>query len=230
MVFNVSIHDSPFTIHGSARPLTTHHSRIVNVTLSPPRIRLNRCLAGVLLLLVSPPALAQKIPLWVFAGALSPVWALVLVIALALCAPRLGKAGLHSKLLALWIVAFLLACFFIENDWVIWTPMHLYILHLTLLPIFLFRQLARRIETSATAPSRTLLLGLLSILLGAPTAIFVTFLLILPWDYFGKVTGIDTMGKEGPEPWCFLVTWIVLQSGMLVAWMVHRNERARVYQ
>ena len=201
----------------------------MKLTLFPPRIWLNRCLAGVLLLLVSQPALAQRIPLWVVAGVLSPVWALVLVIALALCAPRRGKAGLHSTLFALWIVAFLLASFFIENDWVIWTPMHLYILHLAFLPIFLFRQLVRRIETSAVAPSRTLLLGFLSILLSVPTAVFVTFISILPWDYLGKVTGIDTMGTEGPAPWCFLVTWIVLQSGMLVTWMIQRNERAGAY-
>jgi len=186
---------------------------------------LRRCLAGVLLMLVSPPALAQKLPLWVVAGVVSPVWALVLVIALAMCAPRLGKAGLHSKLFALWIAAFLLASFFIENDWVIWTPMHLYILHLALLPILVFRQLLRRIETSAVVLSRTLLLGFLSVVLSVPTAVFVTFLSVLPWDYFGKVSGIDTMGKEAPALWCFLVTWIVLQSGMLVAWMIHRSNR-----
>ena len=202
----------------------------MKVTQYLPRCLLNRCLAGVLLLLVSPPALAQKIPLWVAAGVLSPVWALVLVIALALCAPRVGKAGLHSKLLALWIVAFLLASFYVENDWVIWTPMHLYVLHLVLLPIFLFRQLVRRIETSAAAPSRTLLLGFVSILLSVPTAIFVTFLSIVPWNYFGKVSGIDTMGTEGPAPWCFFVTWLIVQSGMLAAWMIDRSERGGAYQ
>lgn len=177
-------------------------------------------------MLVSPAALAQKIPLWVVVGVASPVLALVLVGALALSAPRTGKAGLHVLMLVLWIVAFLLASYFVENDWVIWAPMHLYILHLALLPIFVFRQLLRRIETSAVAPSRTLLLGFLSVLLSAPTTIFVTSLCILPWEYFGKITGIDTMGTEGPAPWCFLVTWIVLQSAMLVLWKIHRNERA----
>lgn len=142
---------------------------ILTDELRAPRVLLNRCLTGVLLVMVSPPVLAQKVPLWVVAGVLSPVSALVLVIALALSAPRLGKAGLHIKLLVLWIVAFLLASLFIENDWVIWTPMHLYILHLALLPIFVFRQLLRRIETSAVAPSRALLLGFLSVLLNAPT-------------------------------------------------------------
>ena len=71
------------------------------------RVSLNRGLAGVLLMLASPHALAQKIPLSVVAGALSPV--LVLVVALALSAPRLGKAGLHVKMLVLWIAAFLLS-------------------------------------------------------------------------------------------------------------------------
>ncbi len=187
---------------------------------------LNRCLAGVLLLLVSPPALAQEIRLWMVAGVVSPLWALVLVIALALSAPRVGKAGLHALLLVVWIAAFLLASFFVENDWVIWTPMHLYIVQLALLPIFLFYQLARRIEATAERPSRTVLLSFLSVLLSVPTAIFVTFLMILPWDYLGKVTGIDTMGRQGPEPWCFVVTWVVLQCGILAAWMIHRKERA----
>jgi hypothetical protein len=187
---------------------------------------LNRCLAGALLLLVSSPALAQEIRLWMIAGVVSPLWAFILVIALALCAPRLGKAGLHSILLVVWIAAFLLASFFVENDWVIWTPMHLYILQLALLPMFLFYHLARRIESSAATLSRTVLLSLLSLLLSVPTAIFVTFAMILPWDYLGKVAGIDTMGRQGPRPWCFLVTWIVLQSGMLAAWMIQRNERA----
>jgi hypothetical protein len=194
--------------------------------LRPPCVLLNRCLAGMLLVLVSPAALAQKVPLWVVVGVVSPVLALVLVGALALAAPGLGKASLHLRLLVLWIVAFLLTSFFVENDWVIWTPMHLYILHLALLPIFVFRQLLRRIEACALAPSRTLLLGFLSVLLSAPTTLFVTSLSILPWRYFGKVTGIDTMGTEGPAPWCFLVTWIVLQSAMLVAWKIHRNESA----
>lgn len=187
---------------------------------------MSRCLAGVLLLLASPPALAQEIRLWMVAGVVSPLWAFVLVIALALCAPRVGKAGLHAILLVVWIVAFLLASFYVENDWVIWTPMHLYILQLALLPILVFRQLLRRIETPDVTPSRTLLLGFLSVLLSVSTAIFVTFLLILPWDYLGKVTGIRTMGRQGPEPWCFVVTWIVLQAGMLVAWTIHRNVRA----
>ncbi len=192
--------------------------------LQTPHALLKRCLLGVLLVLVSPPALAQKVPLWVVAGVLSPALALVLVVALALSAPRLGKAGLHIKLLVLWIVAFLLAAYFIENDWVIWTPMHLYILHLALLPIIVFRQLLRRIESSAAAPSRILLLSFLSVLLSVPTTLFVTSLFIMPWEYFGKITGIETMGTEGPALWCFLVTWIVLQSGMLIAWMIHRKE------
>lgn len=185
---------------------------------------MNRCLAGVLLLLASSPALAQEIRLWMVAGVVSPLWALVLVIALALCAPGVGKAGLHAILLVVWIATFLLASNYVQNDWVIWTPMHLYILQLALLPIFLFYQLARRMEASAVTLSRTLLLGFLSVLLSVLTAIFVTFLMILPWDYLGKVAGIHTMGRQGPEPWCFVVTWIVLQAGMLAAWMSYRKK------
>jgi len=193
-----------------------------------PRGWSKRCVAGALLLLVSTPAVAQEIRLWMVAGVVSPLWALVLIAALALSAPRLRKAALHALLLFIWIVAFLLASNFVENDWVIWTPMHLYILQLALLPIILFRELLRRIERSAVTTSRTVSLGVVSVLLSVPTAVFVTFLMILPWDYFGKVTGIHTMGKQGPDTWCFIVTWIVLQFGMLIAWVIHRNERAGV--
>ena len=191
-----------------------------------PRSWLNRCIAGALLLLVSSPALAQYIPLWLIAGVISPAWALVLIVALALCAPRLGKAGLHTLLLTVWIVTFLLASNFVTNDWIIWTPMHLYIVQLALLPILLFYEFLRRIEASGVTLSRTLISGFVSVLLSVPTAILVTFLLIVPLDYLRRVAGIHTMGKEGPEPWCFVVIWIVLQTGMLVAWMIHRNRRA----
>ncbi len=198
----------------------------MNAPLFLPRGWLKHCVAGGLLLLVSTPALAQEIRLWMVAGVVSPLWALVLIFALALAAPRLRKAGFHALLLVIWIVAFILASEFVVNDWVIWTPMHLYILQLALLPIILFHELLRRIEASAVTTTRTVLLGVLSVLLSVPTALFVTFLMILPWDYFGRVTGIHTIGKQGPDAWCFIVTWIVLQYGMLIAWIVHRNRRA----
>jgi len=190
-----------------------------------PGVPLRRAHVGLLLVLVSPPVLAQKVPLWAVVGVLSPVLALALVVSLALVSPGLGKAGLHIKLLLLWIVSFLLASFFVENDWVIWTPMHLYILHLALLPIFVFHQLLGRIEPATATPSRTLLLGFLSVLLGVPVTLFVTSLAILPWEYFGKLTGINTMGTEGPASWCFIVTWVVLQAAMLVVWWFHRREQ-----
>ena len=191
-----------------------------------PRGRLIRCLIGVLLLLASSPALAQEIRLWMVAGVVSPAWALILVGALAFAAPRVRKAGLHALLFAFWIVAFLLASNFVTNDWVIWTPMHLYIVHLAVLPIILFLDLVRRIERSAETTGRTVLLAFLSMLLSAPTALFVTFLMILPWDYFGKATGIHTLDKQGPALWCFVLTWGILQTAIVVAWMIHRNRRA----
>jgi hypothetical protein len=177
--------------------------------------------------LVSPPVFAQEVPLWVVVGVVSPALALILVAALALVSPGRGKAGLHLKMLVVWMVTFLLASFFIENDWVIWTPMHLYILHLALLPICVFRQVLVRIETATAQPSRTLLLAFLSVLLSVPVTFFVTSLTILPWEYLGKLTGINTSAKHGPAAWCFLVTWIVLQVAMLFVWQFHRREQRR---
>lgn len=186
---------------------------------------LRRACVVLLLGLVSPPVLAQQVPLWVVVGVVSPALALTLVVSLALASPGLGKAGLHTKLLVLWLVTFLLASFFIENDWVIWTPMHLYIVHLALLPILVFRQLLVRLETATAKQSRTLLLVFLSVLLSISVTLFVTCLAILPWEYFGKLSGIETMGRQAPATWCFVVTWIVLQSAMFVVWWFHRREQ-----
>jgi len=160
------------------------------------------------------------------AGVISPVWALILLGALAIAAPKPGKAGLHAIVFAVWIVTFLLASNYVTNDWVIWTPMHLYIVHLAVLPIILFGDLQGGIEGTTITTARTLLLGFLSVLLSVPTATFVTFLMILPWDYFGKATGIHTMDKQGPALWCFVLTWGILQSALLIAWIIHRRRRA----
>jgi hypothetical protein len=191
--------------------------------LSTSGALLRRTNIGLLLTAVSPPAFAQEVPLWVVVGVVSPVLALTLVGVLAMIAPRKGKASLHLKLLALWIVTFLLASYFIENDWVIWTPMHLYILHLALLPIYVFHALLNRFEARAASLSRTLILGVLSLLLSVPATLFVTSLAILPWEFLGKITGLDTMERQGPALWCFLVTWLGLQVAMFVVWWSHRR-------
>jgi len=203
-----------------------------NMPLSPinafstPGVLLRRAPVGLLLVLLSPPVFAQEVPLWVVVGVVSPVLALTLVASLALISPGRGKAGLHLKLLVLWVVAFLLASFFIENDWVIWTPMHLYILHLSILPICVFHQVLGRVEMAIAKLSRTLFLAFLSLLLSVLVTLFVTSLAILPWEYFGKLTGIHTMGRQGPATWCFLVTWFVLQAAMLIVWWFHRREQS----
>lgn len=160
------------------------------------------------------------------AGVVSPAWALILLGVLALAAPGLGKAGWHALFFAVWIITFLLAANFVTNDWIIWTPMHLYIAHLAVLPIIVFLDLVRGVERTAVTRGRAVLLGVLSLLLSVPTALFVTFLMILPWDYIGKVTGFHTMEKQGPAAWCFVVTWVILQAAMLIAWIIHRNRRA----
>ena len=186
-------------------------------------VLLRRSPVGLLLALASPPVLAQEVPLWIVVGVVSPALAFSLAASLALISPGLGKASLHLKLLALWIATFLLTSFVVENDWLIWTPMHLYIAHLALLPIFVFRQLLRRIESDTPGRLRTLLLGSLSVLLSTAVALFVTSLAIVPWEYVGKITGLDTMGRQGPASWCFVATWLVLQAAMLAVWWFHRR-------
>ena len=96
--------------------------------------------------------------------------------------------------------------------------MHLYILHLALLPVIVFHFVARRVEASGTGTPRKILLGIVSLLLSVPCSVFVTTLLIIPLDYLQKSVGIETLGRELPRLWCFLVIWCLLQAGMLFAW------------
>jgi hypothetical protein len=50
-----------------------------------------------------------------------------------------------------WIILFSLASYFVENDYVIWTPLALYTLHAVLLPVLIVVEIARRIAGRAGA-------------------------------------------------------------------------------
>lgn len=188
-------------------------------------VRNGRLTVILLLMLSSPPALAQHIPLWVVAGVLSPALAMLLLVALAIVAPGVGRARHHLVLFAAWIVLFLIASNFVTNDWVIWTPMHLYILHLALLSFLVFHFVLVRFDRSTSSWFRDLAIGLTSLLISVPTAAFVTCLSIVPLDYLEKATGMDVLGKELPRLWCFILVWVLIQALMLVQWRIRRFAR-----
>ena len=62
-------------------------------------------------------------------GALSPLLVLVLTAVLGVVV-RSWKAGAsHAALIVVWIVLFGIASYYVENDYIIWTPLAIYILH-----------------------------------------------------------------------------------------------------
>ena len=96
--------------------------------------------------LVSHPlvAHAQYIPPWLVAAALSPILVLALCAVLGFVSRSLRRGLVHGALIVLWVVLFSLAAYFIENDYIIWTPLALYILHSALLMVLIVVEIARR--------------------------------------------------------------------------------------
>ena len=91
---------------------------------------------------------AQYIPPWLVVGALSPLLVLLLCIILGLLTRSVRVGALHAAIVLAWVVLFSLASYFVENDYVIWTPLALYLLHSALLVVLIVVQIAKRIAGS----------------------------------------------------------------------------------
>jgi hypothetical protein len=91
------------------------------------------------------PAHAQYVPTWLIAAVLSPLLVLVLCGILGWVRRSARAGALHAALVVLWVVLFSLASYFVENDYVIWTPLALYLLHAALLIGLIVIGVARRI-------------------------------------------------------------------------------------
>jgi intracellular septation protein A len=101
-----------------------------------------------LLSLLPASAQAQYIPPIFIAAALSPLLVILLAIVLGLLA-RSCRVGLrHTLLILLWVLLFGLASYFIENDYVIWTPMVLYAAHSLLIVVLILANIVKRIRTA----------------------------------------------------------------------------------
>jgi hypothetical protein len=116
-------------------------------------MRAGRSWPGIALLLAGLPltAHAQHIPPWVVVGALSPIVVLLLCALLGWLARSARLAALHAAMVLTWVVLFSLASRFVENDYVIWTPLALYLLHAALLTILVVVRLARRMTGGGDA-------------------------------------------------------------------------------
>ena len=87
---------------------------------------------------------AQNVPIWLVAGVVSPLLAFLLCGILGLLAKSSRTAGRHAIMILIWIILFSLASYFVENDYVIWTPLILYILHSVLLVVLIAVQIIKR--------------------------------------------------------------------------------------
>lgn len=77
---------------------------------------------------------------------------LFLCVILGLAAGSVRIAALHAGLVILWVVLFTLAAYFVENDYVIWTPLVLYGLHALLVVGLIVFYIARRFLERHVAP------------------------------------------------------------------------------
>jgi len=89
-------------------------------------------------------AQAQYVPIWLIAGVLSPLLAFLLCVILGLLTKSIRTGGRHAIIIFIWIILFSLTSYFVENDYVIWTPLVLYALHSALLVVLIVRQIIRR--------------------------------------------------------------------------------------
>lgn len=84
---------------------------------------------SVALLALSFPAHAQAIhPLWIV-GALSPLVVLLLTVLLGWLARSIRLGLVHAALIIAWGVLFWLASNLVTNDYLIWAPLAVYLLH-----------------------------------------------------------------------------------------------------
>ena len=74
-------------------------------------------------------AYAQYIPPIIAALALSPLLVMLFAVVLGVVSRSWKIGAAHAGLVAVWIVLFGIAAYWVENDYVIWTPLVLYVGH-----------------------------------------------------------------------------------------------------
>ncbi|MBT8092052.1 MAG: hypothetical protein KJN77_03380 [Gammaproteobacteria bacterium] len=89
-------------------------------------------------------AQAQHIPPIIAAFALSPVLVLLLAVVLGVVSKSLLVGLKHAGLVGIWILLFGVASYWVENDYVIWTPLALYVIHAVTMVILIARGVLRR--------------------------------------------------------------------------------------
>jgi hypothetical protein len=95
--------------------------------------------------LVSPGiAHAQNISPLIAGLALSPILVFLLAIVLGIVSRSWRVGVAHVGLVAIWILLFGIASYWVENDYVIWTPLALYALHAVTMVVLIAKGLLQR--------------------------------------------------------------------------------------
>lgn len=116
-------------------------SRLIYRTKVPPAV-----LSSIVFSMIPVTAYAQNIPIVYALAALSPLLAIILAILLGWISHSFHAGVMHVVLLLAWVILFSLAAYFIENDYVIWTPLVIYAAHCSLIIILIAVHTARRIR------------------------------------------------------------------------------------
>lgn len=93
------------------------------------RISSSKTLLAVPVLILPRIAYAQYVPPLLAALALSPLLVLLLAVVLGIVSRSWLVGAKHAGLVLVWIVMFVIASYWVENDYVIWTPLALYGAH-----------------------------------------------------------------------------------------------------
>jgi hypothetical protein len=113
------------------------------------RINLKATMSALMLGILPTAAYAQYVPTWLIAAVMSPILVLFLCIVFGVLARSVRIGAIHAALVLTWVVLFSLASYFVENDYVIWTPLALYVLHAVLLLVLIVVEIAKRISGRA---------------------------------------------------------------------------------
>jgi hypothetical protein len=108
------------------------------------KINLSKACVAISALTVPGIALAQNISPIIAALALSPVLVFLLATVLGIVSRSWRVAARHSVLVCVWILLFGIASYWVENDYVIWTPLAFYGIHAATMMILIARGVLRR--------------------------------------------------------------------------------------
>jgi len=108
------------------------------------RIESSRWLGAIFALALPGIAYAQEIHPIFAVLAVSPLMVILLAVALGVVSRSWRIGAAHAGLIVVWVLLFAIASYWIENDYIIWTPLVLFGVHAVTLLILVVKAAARR--------------------------------------------------------------------------------------